>query len=67
MADHVVDFINTDQSCSELEHVITQGDDNELCILCPFLDIGSDDRDLSPVLIYFCYKGRWDAVRDIHF
>jgi hypothetical protein len=36
---HMVDFVDTNQSFSEFEHVVPQTDDNKLCILGAFLDV----------------------------
>lgn len=46
---HVVDLVHTNQSRSELEHVVSQGNDNELCILGSLLDIAGHNRDLCLV------------------
>lgn len=36
---HMVDFVDTNQSFCEFEHVVPQADDNKLCILGAFLDV----------------------------
>lgn len=40
---HMVDFVDADQPLSKLKHIVSQADDNELCILGSFLDITSND------------------------
>lgn len=36
---HVVDFVDTHQPFGEFEHIVSQTDDNELCVLGTFLDV----------------------------
>lgn len=36
---HVVDLVNTDKTRGKLEHVVSQRNDDELCVLRPLLDI----------------------------
>jgi hypothetical protein len=36
---HVVDLVNTDKTRGKLEHIVSQRNDNKLCILRPLLDI----------------------------
>jgi hypothetical protein len=43
---HVVDLVHTNQSRGQLEHVVAQGDDDELRVLGPLLDIVGYNRDL---------------------
>lgn len=40
---HVVDFIHADQTRSKFEHVVAQGDDDELRILGTLLDVARND------------------------
>lgn len=40
---HVADLVHADQPCGEFEHVVPKGDDNELSVLRPFLDVIGDD------------------------
>jgi hypothetical protein len=42
----MIDFINPHQPLRELEHVIAQRDDDELCVLSAFFDVGCYDGDL---------------------
>lgn len=42
----MVYFVDADESCRELKHVVAQRNDNELGILCPFLDVARNDGDL---------------------
>lgn len=39
---HVINLVHSDQSRSELKHVVTQRDDDELGILGSFLDVTCD-------------------------
>lgn len=43
---HVIDLVYSNKSRRQLEHVVSQRNDNELSILCSFLDITGNDRDL---------------------
>lgn len=36
---HVVNLVNTDKTRGKLEHIVSQRNDNELCVLRPLLDI----------------------------
>ena len=42
----MVDFVDTDETGSKLEHVVAQGDDDELGVLCALFDVGGYNRDL---------------------
>ncbi len=44
---HVVDLINPYQPRSELEHVVSQGNNDELSVLRSFLDVARHDRNLA--------------------
>ena len=46
MTYHMVDFVHTDESRRELEHVVPQGDDDKLGVLRPLFDVCGDDGDL---------------------
>jgi hypothetical protein len=43
---HVIDLVHANESGRELEHVVTQGDNDELGVLGAFLDIARYDGDL---------------------
>lgn len=45
----MVDLVHADQPRSEFEHVVAQGDDDELRVLGALLDISSDNGDLQKV------------------
>lgn len=47
---HVIDLIDPHQPLRQLEHIIPQTDNNELCVLCALLDIPRDNRNLSPFI-----------------
>jgi hypothetical protein len=47
---HVVDLVHADQAGCQLEHVVAQGDDDELGVLGALLDVVCDDGDL----VFFC-------------
>lgn len=40
---HVVDLVDSDKAGRELEHVVSERNDNELSILGSFLDVVCDD------------------------
>jgi hypothetical protein len=42
-------FINTNESVAEFEHVVSKGDNYELSVLRPVLDVVRDYRDISEV------------------
>lgn len=65
---HVIDFVNTNQSGRELEHVISQRNDNELGVLSAFFDVGGYDGDLfqfSCVLIFSRFGVRSSYISEI--
>lgn len=43
---HVVDLVHADQPGRQLEHVVSEGDDDELGVLGALLDVVGDDGDL---------------------
>ena len=43
---HVVDLVHSHQSGSELKHVISEGNDDELGVLCSLFDVVCYDGDL---------------------
>jgi hypothetical protein len=52
---HVIDLVYSNKSRRQLEHVVSQRNDNELSILCSFLDITGNDRDLFMlVMVILC-------------
>lgn len=36
-------LVNSDEAMAEFEHIISERDDDELCVLCPILDVVGDD------------------------
>jgi hypothetical protein len=43
---HVIDFIYSNETRCELEHVVSKRDDDELSVFRPFFNITCDNRDL---------------------
>ena len=43
---HMIDLVNTNQSRRQFKHVIPQRNDNKLCVLGAFFDVGRYDRYL---------------------
>ena len=43
---HVVDLVDADEAGGELEHVVAEGDDDELGVFGAFFDVVRDDGDL---------------------
>ena len=43
----MIDLVDPYQPFRKLKHVISQTDDNELRILRPLFDVGSDNRNLA--------------------
>lgn len=46
---HVVDLVDADEAGGELEHVVPEGDDDELGVLGALLDVVGDDGHLCVV------------------
>ena len=44
---HVIDLVHSDKSRSKFKHVVSQGDNNELSVLRPLLDVTRNNRNLS--------------------
>jgi hypothetical protein len=44
---HVIDLVHSDKSRSKFKHVVSQGDDDELSVLRPLLDVTRNNRNLS--------------------
>lgn len=50
---HMIHLVHAHEPAGELKHVVAEGDDDELCVLGAFFDVGGYDGDLlsvSPVL-----------------
>lgn len=45
----MIHFIHSNQTRRKLEHVISEGNNNELRVLCTFLDVTGNNRYLSVV------------------
>lgn len=43
---HMVDLVNPNQPLRKLKHIISQTDNDELCVFRAFFDISCHDRDL---------------------
>jgi hypothetical protein len=62
----VIDLIHANEPGRELEHVVTQGDNDELSVLGAFLDIARYDRDLWLLLAGMLTTSEyyyWEYVR----
>lgn len=46
---HVIDLIHTNQPACQLEHVVSQRDDDELCILRSLLDVAGYNTHIPEV------------------
>ena len=55
----VVCLVDANEPVGQLEHVVTKGDDDELGILGPLLDVVGDDADVLEV------KSCVDLVHDV--
>lgn len=42
-------LVYPNQPICEFEHIVSERDDNELCVLCSVLDVVGDDGDISEV------------------
>lgn len=43
---HMIDFIDSHKAFRKLEHIIAEGDDNELCVLRSFFDVACNNAHL---------------------
>ena len=43
---HMIDLVDSNQSLSKFEHVISQTNDDELCVFRPLFNVARNDRDL---------------------
>lgn len=48
----MIDFVYAYKTRSKLKHVVTEGNDDELGILCALFNVGGYDRDLLLLVKY---------------
>jgi hypothetical protein len=58
---HMIHLVNTDQTFRELEHVISEGDDDELCVFCSLFDVRCYDRDLKERIVSIRSSSRFQC------
>ena len=59
---HMIDLVHSNESRGELEHVVSQGDDDELSILRSLLDITGNNRDLPLLVLKITNWQRWELT-----
>lgn len=59
----MINLIDTDQPGRELEHVVPEGNDDELGVLGAFFDVGGDDGDLWFRVSFVKKKKKKDIYR----
>lgn len=63
----MIDLVHADQPGRQLEHVVSEGDDDELGVLGPLLNVVGDDGDLCVVTLASSEIARFEQWLDLRF